>query len=389
MKQFGVLGAALAAALVTAQSAPSPSHVPVRVLENGSKRVVIRNGQADWSIAKRCGAAGPGYVYRVERKGRVVVDDEGEPLLDDANGGRNPYGASGGLLSFAYQHARGIAPFEFGSHGGSNTSWITGRACPGEHPHGAFGVSPRCCRSSQPHRDEEGVVHWAIDVDLRTPWQDPVLRLRYEYEFARDVVRVRTTVRSLCAEPTCGDAPYEHFAKEPKFTAQVVPVAADTISVTDVTGRELTGWTGGHPRRGTEQVADDVRDRVTFTASGLTVTARGETGAWEGSGSGLDRWALDAAGFAPAPSLSDGPAPVHYATGRDTRWDCNGGSPDLQTVRQWELVGGAPGYPLAVFFHGWEGGVGHNDCEPAARHLPPPAAAFTNVFELSFASERG
>jgi fermentation-respiration switch protein FrsA (DUF1100 family) len=30
-----------------------------------------------------------------------VVDDEREPILDDPNGGRNPYGASGGLGSFA------------------------------------------------------------------------------------------------------------------------------------------------------------------------------------------------------------------------------------------------------------------------------------------------
>jgi hypothetical protein len=126
-----------------------------------------------------------------------------------------------------------------------------------------------------------------------------------------------------------------------------------------------------------------------FTASGLKVVARGASGRWEGSGSGLDEWAVTASGYAPAPSESDGPAPVHYASGRDTRWDCNAGSPDGQGVRQWELVGGAPGFPLAVFFHGWEGGVGHNDCEPVARHFPPPSAVFENYFEYTFASDSG
>ena len=86
------------------------------------------------------------------------------------------------------------------------------------------------------------------------------------------------------------------------------------------------------------------------------MVARGANGRWEGSGSGLDEWAVAATAYAPAPSDADGPAPMHYSTGTDTRWDCNGGSPDGDGVRQWELVGGAPGFPLAVFFHGWEGG---------------------------------
>jgi hypothetical protein len=119
------------------------------------------------------------------------------------------------------------------------------------------------------------------------------------------------------------------------------------------------------------------------------VVARGASGRWEGSGSGLDEWAVAASGYAPAPSDADGPAPLHYASGKDTRWDCNGGSPDGDGVRQWELVGGAPGFPLAVFFHGWEGGVGHNDCEPAARHFPPPSAVFENYFEYTIASDNG
>jgi hypothetical protein len=385
MKIIVALAAAAVGALLAAQSTAFAPQV--RVLRNDADRLVVQNGQAEWSIAKRCSrSAGPGYIHLVRREGRVVVDDENEPVLDDPNGGRNPYGASGGLGSFAYQHARGIPPFEFGRRGGTNSWWVSGRVCAGSHPQAErwFGVSQRCCVMSPLEWDDSGTLRWSIDVDLRSPWQEPLLRVRYEYEFARDVVTVRTTVRSLCVEPTCGDAPYRHFAKEPKFTVQVVPAAGETITAFDNTGVEVERWLGGHPRKGTAQVADDSRAAVVFGASGLRVAAHSAAGRWEGSGAGLDEWAVMAAGTAPAPSADDGPAPVHWATGRDTRWHCNGGSPDGQEVRRWELVGGGPGFPAAVFFHGWEGGVGHNDCEPAARHFPPSSTEFVNEFEYSF-----
>lgn len=398
MRKTVVIAAVTAAALLAGQStAYAPTRAYVEVLRNDADRIGIRNQDGEWWIAKRClGTPGPGYVYLVKRDGKVVVDDEGEPILDDANGGLNPYGSSGGLGSFGYQHARGIPPFEFGRRGGNNTWWVSSRVCSGDHPQSErrFGVSERCCSVGPLRWDEQGALHWSIDVDLRTPWQDPILRLRYDYEFSLAAVRVRTTVHSFCgvgpvADPTCGDPPEQHFAKEPKFTMQVTPAAGDMIGVYDESGLELTRWQGGHPRRGTGQVGQDSRDHVTFTASGLTVVARGASGRWEGSGSGLDEWAIAVSDDAPAPSAADGPAPVHYASGKDTRWDCNGGSPAEDGVRQWELVGGAPGFPLAVFFHGWEGGVGHNDCEPAARHFPPPSAVFSNYFEYTFASESG
>ena len=97
-------------------------------------------------------------------------------------------------------------------------------------------------------------MHWSIDVDVRTPWQDPILRIGYDYVFTPTAVSVRTRVRSFCAKPTCGDAPHQHFAKEPKFTVQVAPAAGDAIAVYDEAGVELTRWPGGHPRKGTGQV---------------------------------------------------------------------------------------------------------------------------------------
>jgi hypothetical protein len=387
-----VVAMAAAAFLASQSTAYAPPALRVQILENSADRIGVRNADGEWWIAKRClGTPGPGYVYLVKHGGKAVVDDEDEPVLDDPNGGLNPYGSSGGLGSFSYQHARGIPPFEFGRRGGSNTWWVTSRVCSGSHPQdpGLFGVSGRCCRVGPLRWDVDGALHWSIEVDLRTPWQDPILRIGYEYVFSAASVQLRTTVRSFCAQPTCGDAPNQHFAKEPKFTMQVVPTAGDTIAVYNAAGGELTRWLGGHPRRGTGQVGQDARDSVVFTASGLKVVARGASGRWEGSGSGLDEWAVAASGYAPAPSDADGPAPLHYASGKDTRWDCNGGSPSGDRVRQWELVGGAPGYPLAVFFHGWEGGVGHNDCEPAARHFPPPSAVFENYFEYTIASDSG
>ena len=394
-----VAGAAAVTALLAAQSLakPAPESPPrqVTILRDDLNRLGIRTDSADWWIAKRCLGrsywrvrgltTGPGYVYLVRRDGAAIVDDEAEPILDDADGGLNPYGSSGGLGSFGYQHARGIPPFTFDRAGGVNSWWVSGRVCARDHPQKpGFGVSERCCRVGGLRWEDDGSLRWSIAVSLRTPWQDPILRIRYEYVFSRDVVRLRTTVRSFCARPTCGDAPYQHVVKEPKFTMQVVPAAGDTITVADPSGAELARWAGGHPRKGTGQVATDTRDSVTFTASGLTVAARGADGPWEGSGSGLDRWAVEAATASRPPSDVDGPAPPHYASGHDTKWDCNGGSTAGQEVRRWELVGGAAGFPLAVFFHGWEGGVGHNDCEPAARTFPPPAEAFVNEFDYRF-----
>jgi hypothetical protein len=401
VKGIAALAAATAALLAATSAAwapvaPSPAGGQVQILRNDESRIGVRNDAGEWWIAKRCigsqhwrpladRTTGPGYVYLVRRAGRVIVEDRGEPILDDANGGRNPYGSSGGLGSFAYQHARGIPPFTFDRRGGMNTWWVSSRICAPDHPQTpGFGVSERCCRVSPLRWDADGAMRFSIDVDLRTPWQDPVLRLRYDYVFTKDAVRLRTTVRSFCADPSCGDAPNQHYVKEPKFTAQVAPVTGDTLAVLDEWGAEVTRWAGGHPRQGTGQVDDPARDSVLFTASGLRIVARSATGRWEGSGSGLDAWAVAASTYAPAPSTGDGPAPVHYATGEDTRWDCNGTSPGADGVRQWELVGGAPGYPLAVFFHGWEGGVGHNDCEPLARHFPPASAAFENSFEFTF-----
>ena len=402
MKSIVVLAAATAAFLAAAAAAyapvaPSPAGGQVQLLRNDATRIGVGNDQGEWWIAKRClgphhrrpladRTTGPGYVYLVRRAGRTIVDDSGEPILDDPNGGRNPYGSSGGLGSFGYQHARGMPPFAFERQGGMNTWWVSSRICAADHPQTpGFGVSERCCRVGALRWDGDGALRFSIDVDLRSPWQDPMLRIRYEYVFTADVVRLRTTVRSFCAGPTCGDAPYQHFVKEPKFTAQVEPTTGDTLSVLDAAGAELTKWQGGHPRRGTGQVDQDSRDSVVFTAYRLKVVARGASGPWEGSGSGLDAWAEAAATFAPAPRSADGPAPMHYASGQDTRWGCNGTSPAADGVRQWELVGGAPGFPLAAFFHGWEGGVGHNDCEPLARHFPPPSLAVENVFEFSFA----
>jgi hypothetical protein len=402
VKTIAVLAAATAiflAAVAAAYApvAPAPAGGQVQILRNDASRIGVLNDQGEWWIAKQCigsphwrplaeRTTGPGYVYLVRQGGRVIVEDKGEPILDDANGGRNPYGSSGGLGSFAYQHARGIPPFAFDRRGGTNTWWVSSRICAGDHPQTpGFGVSERCCRVSPVRWDDDGALRFSIDVDLRTPWQDPILRLRYEYVFAAEAVRLRTTVRSLCTEPTCGDAPHQHFVKEPKFTAQVAPPTTGALAVLDVWGTELARWPGGHPRKGTGQADQPSRDSVVFTGPGLKVVARGATGSWEGSGSGLDAWAVAATTFVPAPSAGDGPAPVHYATGKDTRWDCNGASPGADGVRQWELVGGAPGYPLAAFFHGWEGGVGHNDCEPLARHFPPPSLAFENYFEYSIA----
>ena len=252
------LAAATAAALLASRSTayllPDPGQGQVQILRNDASRIGVRNQHGEWWIAKRCVSGrkrvGPGYVYLVKRKGKVVVDDLGKPILDDPNGGLNPYGSSGGLGSFGYQHARGVPPFQFGRHGGSNTWWVSSRVCAGDHPQfpELFGVSRT--RVGRPSWDDEGALHWSIDVDVRTPWQDPILRIGYEYVFSPTAIRVRTRVRSFCAKPTCGDAPQQHFAKEPKFTMQVTPAAGDAIAVVRRVRRRAHSVDGRPPAQG-------------------------------------------------------------------------------------------------------------------------------------------
>ena len=135
---LAAVAAALPASRSTAYLLPDPGQGQVQILRNDASRIGVRNQHGEWWIAKRCVSGqkrvGPGYVYLVRRKGKVVVDDLGKPVLDDPDGGLNPYGSSGGLGSFGYQHARGVPPFQFGRHGGSNTWWVSSRVCAGRSP---------------------------------------------------------------------------------------------------------------------------------------------------------------------------------------------------------------------------------------------------------------
>ena len=81
-----VLAAATAAALLASRSTayllPDPGQGQVQILRNDASRIGVRNQHGEWWIAKRCVSGrkrvGPGYVYLVKRKGKVVVDDLGQ-----------------------------------------------------------------------------------------------------------------------------------------------------------------------------------------------------------------------------------------------------------------------------------------------------------------------
>ena len=268
-------------------SAPDPGPGQVQILRNDASRIGVRNLHGEWWIAKRCVSGrkrvGPGYVYLVKRKGKVVVDDAGKPILDDPNGGLNPYGSSGGLGSFGYQHARGVPPFQFSRHGGGNTWWVSSRVCAGDHPQ-----FRTCSGFPEPEPDDPAGTMKAPCTGRSTSTCGRPGRTRFfasatSTSFRPTRSESERECESFCAKPTCGDAPQQHFAKEPKFTMQVTPAAGDAIAVYNESGVELTRWAGGHPRKGTGQVGDDSRDSVTFTASGLNVVARGASGRWEGS----------------------------------------------------------------------------------------------------------
>jgi hypothetical protein len=382
---------------------PPPANAQVRVIEDSAVRLVVRNGDGTWWIAKRClgpgywqatnKTTGPGYVYKlVSPSGHLVVDDEAERMTDAY--GRD---TSGGLGSFAYQHARGNPSFSFDGDVGSNTWPVTSRICAGESPDPQepfFGVSASSVDA--PSWGADGTLYWAIDVDLATPWRDPFLRVRYEYGFRSSVVKVWTRVHSFCTGVgNCGDPGGQHFVKEPKFTAEVVPLGRlGKVDVYSETGLQLFHWPGADPRSGTGHSGHADRARITFPCSlrpcvvpDLHVVARAHRDSaprdqpslrWEGEGSGLDRWAQLAATLAPAPNTVDGTAPPGSPVCRDL-------APASQGRRTWELVGSEfpQAYPWAAFFLGWEGGVGPNDCEPLSRRTPASGYRFANHFQYS------
>lgn len=353
-------------------------HLAPRVsVERTGDAYQLTNEDGTWTVETRCRTrpgvtVGPGYVSRVVTKGgTVLVDDAREAgTLNDPR--------YGGLGAFGWHHARG-RPGRIGLS--LDNAWeVSGRTC--ARAAGGFGVA--ASRVARVPRTDERVPTLAVEVDLtdRFTFPRPLVRLRYHYRLRPRELEVHVTVVSLCPSGRCGRTRALAFVKEPKLVAHVTGGDYDRMTVLDRTGRVVCAAAGAGTATGpileTTQCDDDGRALVRFgedcrRRACLVVEATSARGRWE-SGTGLDGWAVAAAG---RPRARD----------RDTgsidgvRWSCHSRTPAAGVHRRWELAGrrDSDGRALALgaLFPAWEGGRGGYDCEPLARLFGPRGESFT------------
>jgi hypothetical protein len=381
--------------------------------------VTFGNNDGQWVIytgcfgpTKRGGGdvtVGPGYIARVvldkpTPDGQTtLVDDERGP--GSVNGVLNAPGY-GGLGAFGWHHARGHSPFALGP----NEAWnIDGRHCAEDNA--GFGVVGAQVVAG-PTVTAAGVGVLAIDVFFTDGWtgsNNPLMRVRYRYRVKADVVKMWAVATQHCPNGICGDAP-PAFIKEPKFVAAVNGGGYSRVSVLNhqgalasnsVSGTPYCAWMGTNPVASTGQCDANYRTRARFdygtandvvngrcdttSRSCLNVVMRaypvtgsddvtvGKTSSrWEGTGQGLDAWALLASAREPVASAD---SPAGNAT-----WSCHGGDPSAPRMRRWELIGGPKSsgqyQSASVYFPAWEGGTGAYDCEPLSRRFGPDGESF-------------
>jgi hypothetical protein len=317
-----------------------------------------------------------------------------------------------GIGIFAWQHARGVAPFPFNFQPGQSftydNAWpILGDECAEDTGLGVYGS-----KVLEGPTIRDGVGRFAMEVyfkDLATP----LLRVRYRYRFEADRVRMWTAVTEACDGGDCGPqdplAPETRaYVKEPRFVVNVTGGGYKRMAVLDKDEHLSCSFIVGEnsPMVRTGQCADPNREWARFDFATTRDDATGGCGSkpclltkmqayptsgtdvvigrtpalWQNTtrGLGLDGWARRSSGRASA-NVTDG-------GGISPKWDCHGGDPGSQAVRQWEMGGVQSGADLAwgfFNFTGWEGGQGPYDCEPLSRRFGPYAETFGTYAEFS------
>lgn len=411
----------------------------------------FRNADGIWTIYRRCFdrvsgglryTVGPGYVARLSRNNVRLVDDY--HARTDAWSPGYINAVNGGLGAFGLHYARGSAGETPGGDDvttpavetsvGRTVPAIEGRMCPSKNQ----GAGVYSVAISGPSRISNTHVAFTMDVWLRDQWGgtgvgpggNGLLRIRYRYSFYRSSVKVWMGV-STYARPNVAGTP---FVKEPKFAAVTRPFGTfSRISVfAGPTGTEFIrgvtfGEPPGDPVLRTEHTADPARKRVrwdngtsptdeqpgiacsssnvclnavmrAYDAPGGNVVRNGPTYGWEGSGHGLDQWAVRSVcqpsdcrlKSYPRDTTSDlvvtscGVPPVDrdgngQISDVERAIASEGAAPSDDAVRRWEHGGFKSGtlyQDSFTFFTGWEGGRGPTDCEPLQRAFGPQGESY-------------
>jgi hypothetical protein len=438
----------------------TPPVVPGVTWTENPTAIRFRNADGVWTIYKRCIDAvsggrrytvGPGYIARLERNGVAIVDDFRGRSDTWSPGFINA--VNGGLGTFGWHHARG--PVNGTPAGddpttpavetatGRTPQVIEGRMCAATN--GEYGVYARNWYAAT--RVSPSKVNYTIDVWLRDrygntgvgPLEAAITRIRYRYTFRRSSVSLWALVTTYAA-PNAAGTP---FVKEPKFTALTRGGGFSRIaSFNGADGREfavgvLKGEPEGTAVLDTDHSSADGRKRVrwdfetkstategsprcTTTAPCLNVVARSfptttapagilrtEPAAnWEGSGIGLDRWAVISASRAKSyprdtwgdnsvsrcktpPRATDDLDGKHKVDVYELSKASERAAPDMDQVREWELGGWKSGpdsnpyHAALTLFPAWENGRGGWDCEPLQRQFGPSGESWGSYFSYS------
>jgi hypothetical protein len=304
-----VLLAAVAALSLSLLMPPTPFKIHV-----GKDRVTVRDGARVYQIATTAngvGNAGPGYIYRAAKAGRVVVDDSkrGEGNINDPD--------YGGIGTFGFHLGRKL---EGEQEFVGNRAWHLNNAWPidGRRASARDGFGVRQAKLLKAGNREVAVRVWFAD-----PWDPNVAVATYRWKFKGGKAHLSFTVRFR--QPQGPQA----FIKEPKLavSASNVPVIRSKSSK----------WGGALPKTGQSRPT-----RFPIGMGSLRVTPHKIWPGWVGAASGRPQ-------FGPV----DGP-------GDHVVW--KPGPP----TQKWEFIRRA-NRNGTVLFTGWEGGRGPYDAEPLSR----------------------
>ncbi len=428
--------------------------LPAVSWSQNSTAIRFRNADGVWTIYKRCidrivggqrTTVGPGYIAELTRGGTAIVQDFRS--RDDTVTPGYINAVNGGLGTFGWHHARGAvnntpagddpttSAVEVGV--GRTPQVIEGRMCAATN--NGYGVYARNWMG--PTRASPTRVDYTMDVWFRDTYgstgapvnSDALVRVRYRYTIYRSSVSLWALVTTYAA-PNAAGTP---FVKEPKFTA--LTRGGGYLRMAVFGGGDGRGFqkgvTLGSPEGtavlATDHAALDSRTRVRWdfassttaegtsgcsatmpclnvgarsfpTTSGLAGILRTDPAAnWEGSGLGLDRWAVESGARAKAyPRDTRGdvsvssckvPLPKGKLSDADLARLSESATPAMDAVREWELGGWKSGskdssspYQAALtLFPGWEDGRGGYDCEPLQRSFGPSGESWGSYFSYS------